>query len=362
MFFFIEVFKYFETFVYYTIFVTVIAILFSTIPVYSDNSRTVAESPTNPRKKLKFYSEPLHTYKAQSLKGSSYQVVDLNNQSEHISYLIHHPLKKCAKSLKSRLCQTQVKKEQNKEDFEIHPPIPLNIMEGCEVDGEAMQEMIARHPKAPTMDLQRFLIARNADIEAASSMYLVAEKWRAENLPARKSRIGNAIQTNCVFVGKPALDGTPTMYCRAAFYDNTKAKYDEFVVAAAHCMDYALKKYKANSLTVVCNLTYIPGETNQHPDVQFIKQFAKVIMDVYPERLRKFIVYPFAWYGRPIWAIVSVFLNKRTRDKIVLLEGDYWSMVPPEDLFLHLEKTKVPIACGGTDPSPIPNMYKTLKL
>ena len=77
------------------------------------------------------------------------------------------------------------------------------------------------------------------------------------------------------------------MYFRAALYDNRVATAEAFVITAAHAMDLALKKYKANCLTVVVSLTYIPGEANLHADVNFIKSFAKIMMDIYPERLRK---------------------------------------------------------------------------
>lgn len=50
--------------------------------------------------------------------------------------------------------------------------------------------------------------------------------------------------------------------------------------------------------------------------------FCKVLSDNYPERLKKLIVFPVAWYGRAIWNMVKVFLDKRTQDKVMLLAAN----------------------------------------
>lgn len=50
--------------------------------------------------------------------------------------------------------------------------------------------------------------------------------------------------------------------------------------------------------------------------MNFIKLFTQALSDNYPERLKRLILFPFPWYGRAIWGVVKVFVDKRTQDKV----------------------------------------------
>ena len=79
-----------------------------------------------------------------------------------------------------------------------------------------------------------------------------------------------------MYQGKPALDGTATLYFRSALFDSRVIPSEAFVIAAAHGLDYALNFYKANAITVMVDISSVPGAPNLSADINFIKSFVKV--------------------------------------------------------------------------------------
>jgi hypothetical protein len=230
---------------------------------------------------------------------------------------------------------------------------------GCEFDGVAMGEMMQAFPDEQKLDVHRFLIARKGDVRAAIEMMKNSLKWRKENLPATLATIGDALSLNCLFVGKPALDGTATLYFRSALFDSRKIPSEQFVLCAAHGIDFALKK-GSTAVTVMVDISTVPGAPNLNADLKFIQTFAKIMGDVFPERLRKLLVYPFPWYGKAIWSLISVFLDQRTRDKVILVSAKGDEHMPAE-VANYVSLYDIPAAVGGKDrKNPIPNMTNTL--
>merc|ERR1711916_135841 len=117
-------------------------------------------------------------------------------------------------------------------------------------------------------------------------------QWRQKNLPATLQTIGGALECNCLFVGKPALDGTATIYFRSGLFDSRHTPSEQFVLCAAHGINYALSRYNAAAITVMVDIGTVPGGPNLNADLTFIKMFVKIMSDVFPERLRKLLVYP----------------------------------------------------------------------
>lgn len=72
-------------------------------------------------------------------------------------------------------------------------------------------------------------------------------------------------------------------------------------------------------------------------------------------------MFPFPWYGRAIWAVVRVFVDKRTQDKVMLLSSKSDATNPiPLELQDILDLDQVPICLGGKCNTPIVNLLETL--
>lgn len=88
-----------------------------------------------------------------------------------------------------------------------------------------------------------------------------------------------------------------------------------------------------------------------------------MLSDNYPERLKRLIIYPFPWYGRAIWSMAKVFIDKRTQDKVTLLADTTASAAsgnPPEELFKYVPQDEIPLCCGGTDSRSMRDLLSTL--
>jgi hypothetical protein len=237
----------------------------------------------------------------------------------------------------------------------------LPYLPGCEPDGPAAKEMIAKYPDTSVEDIVRYLVARKGNVQAASEMLEKCVDWRAKSFPLKRSALQVVYDSKVMFYHGTARDGTPVIYFRGGLYDKNKAPPETHVLGAAHCIDEALRQASTINVTVLVNTANVDGGPNAPADMNFIKAFVAVLSDNYPERLKRLILYPFPWWGRTIWSMVGVFLDKRTADKVVLLSGDVASAAPPpKELFDYVDAREIPVCVGGVDERPIVDMSATL--
>jgi CRAL/TRIO domain len=197
----------------------------------------------------------------------------------------------------------------------------LQKLPGCEFDGHAAQEMRRMFPDVNIVDILRFLLARKGNLDQAAAMMRSALDWHSSNFPTKNVEIVRALQTGCFFYHGKALDGTPILFMRGAFYSNKLATPNQYVLAAAYVIDRALAQSDQISVTVMVHASAVDGAPNESADVNFIKLFVQVLSDNYPERLKRLVIYPFPWFARALWGVIKMFLDKRTQDKVVLISG-----------------------------------------
>lgn len=275
-------------------------------------------------------------------------------------------------------------KELTREEIEaltskIMNPLPA----GCEPYSKNADIMAERLPNINRADISRFLVARKGNVAAAIDMAEKCAVWRASVFPINKEDLRAAVETGCFFTYKTARDGTPCVYMRGGLYDNTKATPEQFVLAAAYAIEYSLRTHPDQiNVTVVVDTVIIPGAPNLGADMTFIKLFVKVcvmyfgmitnfillyfeysilqaLSDNFPERLKRIVMYPFPWYGRAIWSVVKVFVDKRTQDKALLI-GDTGKREIPAELAKFVDPDNIPECCAGNCKDPILNLLTTL--
>eukprot|EP01040_Poterioochromonas_malhamensis_P011185 gene11185-12186_t len=171
------------------------------------------------------------------------------------------------------------------------------------------------------------------------------QSWRRSSSPLKKNEVSAAFGTKCFFPYGQAKDGSPIVYMRGGLYDAN---------IAAYTIDYSLRQYPDQVLT-----KQLSGP-NQAADNNFIKLFIQVLSDNYPERLKRLAIFPFPWYGRAIWGVLKVFVDKRTQDKVMLLSKGSDKGIPPE-LADVLDINQVPEFMGGTCKTPIIDLLETLE-
>eukprot|EP01031_Cornospumella_fuschlensis_P022976 gene22976-27957_t len=234
------------------------------------------------------------------------------------------------------------------------------FMPGCEPDGPNALELQAKFPTLTRPDIVRFLVARKGNLKAAEEMVVKYMAWRSKHFPLQKEVLRNAFATKCFFPYKCAKDGTPCVYMRGGLYDSSKATPEQFVFAAAYTIDWSLRQYPdQTSVTVIVHTVNVPGGANQGADMNFIKLFTQVLSDNYPERLKRLVLFPFPWYGRAIWGVAKVFVDKRTQDKVHLLVPPASSPLPPE-LLEYVDVNSMPEFVGGKSTEGIVDLLDTL--
>ena len=209
-------------------------------------------------------------------------------------------------------------------------------------------------------DLLRFLIARKGSTQAAKEMIEGTSRWRQLYFPIKKSTITGPLSTGCMFFHGKARDGSPICHFRNALYDKTKGSPEQYTLAIAYVINQALHFANAPSVVVFVHTSHVEGAVNGPADFSFIKPFVQTFSDNYPERLRQLIMYPFPWYGRASWAVIKIFIDKRTQDKVQLLPAlstDQEFRLPNE-VYELIDRTEIPDYLGGTDTRPSKNMLE----
>lgn len=221
------------------------------------------------------------------------------------------------------------------------------------VPENAMEEMRQLFPEADEDILARFLIARRNVVAAASELYANHLAWRQRTLPLHDGDVAKVMETQCLYVKGRTKDGTPLLVFRGGFYDNTVASSDQYVLAAVYLLE-KMVSLGMDKVTVLVNVASLPGGVNAPPDVSFIKQLASVLSDNYPERLHRLVIYPFPWFGVAVWNVVKLFIDQRTRDRIVMISGKATQGAPtPQKLYDYVDPDQLAPMLGGTDASPI---------
>lgn len=146
---------------------------------------------------------------------------------------------------------------------------------------EALDGFVRKHPGASRSDASRFLVARKGLLEPALDMYAKHLQWRAENMPVRLKRVAAAVGTACIFYHGRALDDTPVIYFKNAFYDRAKATPEEYALVAAACLEVCLARAAAEgrpseAVTLLVHTSDEPGAVNAMIDNALVSAVSQV--------------------------------------------------------------------------------------
>lgn len=244
--------------------------------------------------------------------------------------------------------------------LEVCKKVSFPFMPGCDPTGSNALALAAKYPMLTRPDIVRFLVARKGVLAATEEMITKYLAWRTKNFPLKRNDVMKAFKTNCFFPYGVARDGSPIVYMRGGLYDCNVASPEEYVMAAAYTIDWSLKQHPdQTNVTVIVHTATVAEGPNQSADTNFIKLFIQVLSDNYPERLKRLAIFPFPWYGRAIWGMLKVFVDKRTQDKVMLLSDG--SKEIPAALKEFLDPRTMPRFVGGSCDDPIPDLLETLE-
>jgi len=163
----------------------------------------------------------------------------------------------------------------------------------------------------------RFLIARNGDVEKSTALLNGHLEWKAANWPVLKSTCEKEFAVGRCYVRGTDKEGHPLIIFHTRLHHPTERDLEELGRMVVFVFEQAIKLLPPNMNKV----TVLLDRSNAHngADFEFMKYFANIMQNNYPERLYRTIVYPtgFLFYG--IWSIAQVFLDPVTREKVKMV-------------------------------------------
>ncbi|MCL7035181.1 hypothetical protein MKW94_004979 [Papaver nudicaule] len=178
------------------------------------------------------------------------------------------------------------------------------------------------------LTLMRFLIARSMDIEKAAKMFVQWKKWRDDFLPLGfipESEVPDELASNKVYLQIPSSNAHhhhPVVIVKTNkhFSSKDQLQFKKFVV---HFLDKSIassfmegKEKGDEKLLAILDLGNI---TYKNVDPRALITGFQFLQSYYPERLAKCYIISMPWFFVSIWKMISVFLEKTTLEKIVIV-------------------------------------------
>eukprot|EP00929_Paragymnodinium_shiwhaense_P008358 TRINITY_DN11230_c0_g1_i1.p1 TRINITY_DN11230_c0_g1~~TRINITY_DN11230_c0_g1_i1.p1 ORF type:complete len:454 (-),score=65.12 TRINITY_DN11230_c0_g1_i1:205-1566(-) len=198
-------------------------------------------------------------------------------------------------------------------------------------------------PTAPVVELVRFAQARSKSTKDAVSMYKAYLSWREgegrpENLAKAHADLPEGVFSD-VLSHRPARDGSGVLFMEAARPDFSLLPKETYLHGLCHVMDTALPRDKDGQLTVMIDVRAGQGWANPPPNkmLPFLKCVASTLSSMYPERLRRVIVYPVPWAAGVLVSMAKKLMDPNTRSKLCIVTGNDKSLdCPAEGLSEHV--------------------------
>ena len=176
-----------------------------------------------------------------------------------------------------------------------------------------IEELKKTFPEESNETIARFLIARDSDITKTREMLQNHIVWRAENIPVLKESCFGELCKGKVYVHGKDKEGHPIVVYRPRLNDPDKRDLDEMGRMAVWWAQVVI----GNMPPEITKCTLLVDRTGTSiTDMPFVRQFASVFQNNYPERVYRIIVYPGGLVFTGLWNIAKWFLDPVTQAKV----------------------------------------------
>jgi hypothetical protein len=142
-----------------------------------------------------------------------------------------------------------------------------------------------------------------------------AENWRSQHWPPLKQDCINEINKGKVYVKGTDKDGRPLLIFRSRFHDPKDRDPEEMAKMVMWWTEQAIKELPSDKSKF--SILFDRTDASGAQDFEFVRYFAQLFQDAYPERLGKLVVYPSGVVFWSLWNIVKWFLDPVTREKVL---------------------------------------------
>lgn len=196
--------------------------------------------------------------------------------------------------------------------------------------------------------LLRFFYARESNVEKACEMFAKYRKWRQTYVPLGyipETMVGNELKHKFVYMQGCDKVGRPIMVLLLARHIACQSNMEDF----KRFVVYAFDKMSASATKGQTKFSIIADFADwAYKNVNLRGTIAAVqtLQDFYPERLGKVYLINRPYIFWAAWKIVSPFIDKVTRQKIVFTDDKYVK----ETLLKDIDENQLPEIYGGKLP------------
>ncbi|KAG2297943.1 hypothetical protein Bca52824_034415 [Brassica carinata] len=176
--------------------------------------------------------------------------------------------------------------------------------------------------------LMRFLIARSMNPDKAAKMFVDWQKWRASMIPPSgfipDSEVKDELEFRKMFLQGPTKSGQPLVVCKVSKHVPAKDQllFKKFIVHVLEKSIASAIQGKEVGDEKVVGLLDLQNITYKNLDARGTITGFQVLQAYYPERLSKcYILHMPGIFVTP-WRFVCRFLDKATKEKIVIVTND----------------------------------------
>ena len=204
------------------------------------------------------------------------------------------------------------------QDFSTYVPnIPSKDIDVTKIPLDSFRSMKTQFPTETDTKIAQFLIARNYKVEEASKLLAAHHQWRSETLPLNKAAFANEMSKGKAYFIGYDKDGHPVLMYVTRQHNPKERDMKELAQLFFFWAEFLISKLPADRSKVTLLVNRV-GSGFSNFDQEFMKQFAKVVQDNYPELLDKAIVAPSNLIFQTVWAIARIFLDPVTQSKVKL--------------------------------------------
>lgn len=194
--------------------------------------------------------------------------------------------------------------------------------------------------------LIRLLVARDFQQQKAYEMWLKWVDWRAEfNIDSLTEEIiESELQTGKAFWHKEDKKGHPCLIVKTKRHFPGESDIDTLMKFAVFLIEKGTEKADKTGDGRVCVLWDRKGFTMKNFDKRFLglmKKLAGILQDNYAERLDCLYVLHPNWFFKAMFKVIKPFLNKKTKEKIKLINNT-------KELEVFFDKSSLMRDMGGS--------------
>lgn len=187
----------------------------------------------------------------------------------------------------------------------------------------------------------RYLRARDNNVAETITQINRVRHWRSMNPPITKEEILKELAKGYVYPRGFDNDGNPIIVAKSSKLPGKGDRnLKDAVRMCVYVLDYVICKVMPSNKTKFTLL--IDRADAKDPDMDLARGITGLIKDLYAERLKKVILHPTNVLLYSLVAIIKVFMDPASRDKIQCIM--YQSALPDQ-----IPKEYIPKAIGGDD-------------